>query len=390
MAYGASFPASFSLPVDKEKVLANGTVNPKDENLIVDRITWNRGSKEMNQIIRANVILMDILANFNWDRALYFSVTSGPEAYFGLEEYFQLDGMAFRLVPIKSKATRGIIDAGRVNTTTLPDKLLYDFPNHARVDVVNNPDRAQKPVAQYLWGGLNDKRVYHPEETSRMYGHVKAIYIRTANQLAAEGNVEKAEQLLDKLNEIFNPDVIPYVIIGNHMLLQNTVLQIGAFLKLGTPTATEKGLAMTKRLLDEFRITFEWLEKVDERTLTIQSGNIVDFLIRYLSILDYQLTDEHRELLQEDFNQIRLTRSLTSIASQLGAEFDYYLKKGPDAQRQMTDKMVALGQFAEIANMVGDSLLEENTLQLLSSKIDMLSAIDPNAGRMFRNYFFRE
>lgn len=386
--YGARIPMSFSLPVDKEKVLANGTVRPEDEHLIVDRLTWNRrDARDGNWITRNNLILMDILAHFNWDRPLYFSVTSGPEAYFGLEEYFQLDGMAFRLVPIKSKANRGIIDAGRVNVTTLPDKLLHEFPNHARVDVANNPDREQKPVTEYLWGGMNDKRVYHPEETSRMYGHIKALYVRTANQLVEEGELEKAELIHDKLNEIFNPDMIPYVIIGNHMWLQNTVLQIGSLLNLGTLTATDKGLAMTERLLDEFKVTLDWLEKTDEHTLTIQTENI-DFLVRYITLLDYQLSDEHRELLQDKFNQIKLNRTFTFAASQISAEIDYYLKRGPDAQRQMTDKMVALGQFAEIAAMVNDAMLEEHITQLLESKIDMIGAIDPNAERMFKNHFF--
>ena len=38
---GRPIPASFSLPVDKAKVLANGTVAPEDADLVVDRLMWN-------------------------------------------------------------------------------------------------------------------------------------------------------------------------------------------------------------------------------------------------------------------------------------------------------------------------------------------------------------
>jgi len=389
VAYGARFPASFAIPVDKEKVLANGTVRPEDEPLIVDRITWSRGSKEFNYISRSSLILMDILAHFDWDIPIYFSVTSGAEAYFGLEEYFQVDGMAYRLVPIKTRNSRGIVDAGRVNTTILPNKLLYDFPNHARVDLVNNPDRVQKPVTPYLWGGLNDKRVYHPEETSRMYGHLKAIYLRTAKQLAAEGDTEKAEQVHDKLIEIFNPDIIPHLYIGNLSLTHHTVIQVGDLLKLGTPTATEKGMEIASRMLDEFKETFDWFEKGDARTFAIQMENI-EFCIRYLSILNAQLSEEQRIQLYDKFKQINLTTTLMVMAAQIGDEIDFFYKKGMEAQRQVFDKLVALKELLDIALIVYDVALEENIISLMETKIRMISANDPQVERTLKDYFFKD
>jgi len=386
---GARIPLSFSIPVDKEKVLANNTVRPEDAHLIVDRVTWNRRStKDGNWIMKSNMILMDILANFDWDRPIYFSITSGPEAYFGLEEYFQLDGMAYRFVPIKSRGGRSHMDIGRVNTTTLPDKLLNVFPNHARVDVVNNPDRVQKPVYPYLWGGINDKRVYHPEETARMFSTIKAIYLRTANQLAAEGNIEKAEQLHDKLFEIFNPDIIPYVLVGN-LIVPYNLMQVGSLLRLGTSTATEKGLTMARRMLDEFKETFDWFEKADERTLAIQANNI-ETLFGYLVFFDNQLSDEHRLLLKDNFEQLRLTRSLTAYATQVGAEIDHYFRRGPEAQRQMFEKFSELGQLSEFAALINDRTLEDNVVRLLDAKINMITAVDPQTGRALRNHFLFE
>jgi len=388
ITHGAVVPASFSISVDKEKVLANSTVRPEDADLIVDKITWNKGSKDVNAISRSELIMMDILANFNWNRPIYFSVSSGPEAYFGLEEYFQLEGMAYRLVPIKSKKGRGM-DMGRVNTDKLPDKLLYEFPNHARVDTINNPERKQKPAHPYLWGGINDKRVYIPEETARMFGTIKSMYIRTANQLAAEGNVEKAEQLHDKLIEIFNPEIIPYLLVGNPNHSLFSIYQVQSLLKLDSPSAKEKALKIAGIMLDNFRETFDWFEKGDPKTLSIQEDNI-NYCVMLLSHLNYILPDEQQLMLMDKFGQINLTKSLMSLALQLSMEVDHYFRKGTDAQRDVVDKMSELGRLSDIAFLVNDTILEENIANILKAKIDMLSGGDPQLGKMYSDYFFRE
>jgi hypothetical protein len=383
---GRPYSVSFSISVDKEKVLANGTVRQEDVDLIVDRVTWNAKPK-YNVIHRSHLILMDLLANFNWDRPIYFSKSSGPDAYFGLEDYFQLDGMAYRLVPIKTNSRR-IDFEGKVNTTTLPDKLLNVFPNHARVDVVNNPGRKQKPVAPYLWGGFNDKRVYHPEETARMYGTMKSIYWRTATKLVEEGNIEKAEEILDKLNEIFNPDIIPYILIGNYNHSLFSILHIDAYLKLETPTATKKAEKMIGRMFDEFIETFDWFNSCDERSLSVQSVNI-DLCERYLAHFISILSEEQHITFKNKLERLKLTKTLTYYASQIGGEIDNYIKKGGEAQ-QIFEKMKELVQLNEIADLVNDKILNDNITRILDSKINMISAKDLQSGKMFRDYFFPE
>jgi len=389
VTHGANVPASFSIPVDKEKVLANGTVSPEDADLIVDRITWNLSDKEVNSIIKTNLIMMDILANFNWDIPLYFSISSGPEAYFGLEDYFQLEGLAYRLIPIKSNSSRNYTEAGRINTTTLPDKLIYDFPNHARVDIVNNPERTQKPVYPYLWGGINDKRVYHPEDNTKFYGRIKAIYLGTAQQLVAEGNLEKAEQLHDKLIEIFDPNVTPYILVGNQSHSIYSIRQVESLLKLDTKTATEKAFTMLEGILDELKVTFDWFEKCDARTLVIQEEN-VNSCIYFLSLIDRLLSEEQLLLFRNKLEQIKFTKTVTALVSQTSAEIDYYFKKGIDGQRDLVDAFRQLVQFRDLATLTNDQTLDNNIVRILETKIDAISTVDPQTGRMFREYFLSE
>ncbi|HEX7414494.1 MAG TPA: hypothetical protein VF411_10670, partial [Bacteroidia bacterium] len=89
----------FSLLVDSAKVVKNGTVSKGLQNRMVKSVDWQL---KRNYITKNDLMVLDLLAGFNWDRPIYFAVTTGREAYLGLEDYLQLEGLAYRLTPIKS------------------------------------------------------------------------------------------------------------------------------------------------------------------------------------------------------------------------------------------------------------------------------------------------
>jgi hypothetical protein len=84
-------------------VLASGTVKPEDADKIVPYIDIKL---EGSSILKSQLILLDILAHNNWERPIYY-VTGYHDDALGLEEYFQLEGLAYRLVPIKSEIRAG-------------------------------------------------------------------------------------------------------------------------------------------------------------------------------------------------------------------------------------------------------------------------------------------
>ncbi|MCA1746783.1 MAG: DUF2723 domain-containing protein, partial [Bacteroidales bacterium] len=104
------------IPVDPAKVIASGTVKPEDADKIVPYIDI---TLKGNSILKSQLIVLDILANNNWERPIYF-VTGYHNDAFGLEEYFRLEGLAYRLVPIRSQ-NRSWIDYGGIDTD-----ILYD------------------------------------------------------------------------------------------------------------------------------------------------------------------------------------------------------------------------------------------------------------------------
>lgn len=87
------------IPVNKENVLKYGIVAQKDADKIVPYIDIT-----VDRALAKNTLLMlDILNNFNWERPIYFTGGSNTDSeYIWLKDYLQLDGVAFKFVPIKN------------------------------------------------------------------------------------------------------------------------------------------------------------------------------------------------------------------------------------------------------------------------------------------------
>ncbi|MBA4322433.1 MAG: hypothetical protein C0408_06395 [Odoribacter sp.] len=146
--------------------------------------------------MKSQLLVLDILAHNEWNRPVYF-VTGYHNDAMGLEEYFQLEGLAYRLVPIKSQ-NKSWLDYGRVDTDILYDNMMNKF----------------------AWGGAKEKGVNIDYNHKRTLSVVKARYnyARLAKALALEGKNEKANQVLDycmltlpveKLSfDIYVPDIV--------------------------------------------------------------------------------------------------------------------------------------------------------------------------------------
>ena len=198
------------IPVDKEKVLASGTVSPVDADKIVPYIDIKLKG---NSILKSQLIVLDILAHNNWERPIYF-VTGYHNDALGLEEYFRLEGLAYRLIPVKSQ-NKSWLDYGSIDTDIMYENMMNKF----------------------VWGGANDKDVNIDYNHRRTIIVIKARmnYARLAKTLAAEGKNEKAIEVLDYCMKMLPLEKIPYD--------PYTADLVEAYFAAG---ATEKALEMTK------------------------------------------------------------------------------------------------------------------------------------------------
>jgi hypothetical protein len=244
---------NFYMDVDKEKVLANGTVPQALADRIVDRVEWrmpNAAIRHINErsgdtimlISKAYIGMMDILAHNDWERPIYYVATTGPDAFFGLENYFQSEGMVYRLLPILSTDDMSRSFIGRINTDMLYNNLMnkYDFSQYA------------------------DKNIFLSEDYTRMTINLKIFFIHLAEALVQENKLDSVEKVLDKYNEWFPQETVPYVGLDYSYIGRLYVM-------CNTPQSIEKGITYYNAYIDQLNKEVDYYRKFTGR----KHGNLV-------------------------------------------------------------------------------------------------------------------
>ncbi len=210
------FPTKrFMIPVDKDKVLKNGTVTPDQASQIVPAIEWRL---DRNAIPKNHLMVLDLLAHFNWDRPIYFSMTIGDENYLDLQPYFQLEGYAYRLVPVlDTNYSSGMV--GRIQNEVMYNNLMKKFCMR-----------------------LDNPKTYYGDDHLRMSINTRSIYGRLAQSLLDAGKKDSAVAVCDRCVEMIPDEVVPY----NFFMLS----MVDVYYKTGHP---EKGRKILERLTEIYR-----------------------------------------------------------------------------------------------------------------------------------------
>lgn len=210
------------IPVDKKLVKANGTV-PADtpDSLIADSVKW---TLDKNYMFKADLMILDLLAHNDWKRPIYFAVTAGSDSYLNLEDYFQLEGLAYRLVPYKQPLNRSMFSPASVNTSAMFNNIM------------------DSKKSGWDWGGIDKYDLYLDENNLRMTTNLRIQMMTLADVLIQEKKDDKARQVLDKCMSALPEKNVPY---------EPTMIYIAQFYyKLGTPADIEKANKLSKRLFD--------------------------------------------------------------------------------------------------------------------------------------------
>ncbi|MBN2485395.1 MAG: DUF2723 domain-containing protein [Bacteroidales bacterium] len=173
---------SFILPVDSAKVIENGTVKAKDAHLIEKQLI----GRFSGRLTKSDLIAFDIIVSNNWERPIYF-VSTGHSGLLGLDNYLQLEGLAYRLVPIRSEMR---FDRSRIDADILYTKLMDEFK----------------------WGKMNEDDVYLDNFHLRTLNviRMRMRFSQLANALIQEGDNERAEKVLDRVVELTPHQKVPF------------------------------------------------------------------------------------------------------------------------------------------------------------------------------------
>jgi uncharacterized membrane protein len=172
------------IKVDKEAVLRNGVVKPEDADRIVDTIYWDL---TRNYLMKADLMILDLIAHNDWTRPIYFAVTVGNDSYLNLEPYFQLEGLAYRFVPIRN-SNDPQTQTGRVQSSVMYDNMMNKF----------------------RWGNIDKPEIYLDQNNLNMTMNFRNNFARLADGLIEQGRLDSAMKCLDRMNKEIPDATVPY------------------------------------------------------------------------------------------------------------------------------------------------------------------------------------
>ncbi len=161
------------IPVDKNNIIQNKVVAAKYNDSIVSYIDLDIKG---NALYKNRLMMLDLIANNNWKRPIYFSPGAfGDEDYLWMKNYLQLEGMVYKLVPLKTKLDK---ETNPMDMGGLDADKMYDI------------------VMKWDWGNSRGA-IYHDPETRKNSISYRSVLSRLMDKLIAEGKLDKAKKVID-------------------------------------------------------------------------------------------------------------------------------------------------------------------------------------------------
>ena len=256
------------IPVDKASVLRNGIVKAKDSALIVPYIDIKiKGAA----LYKNRLLMLDIIAHNNWERPIYFTGGAfGDEDYIWMKDYLQLDGLVYKLVPIKTAvAKNNPFDMGRIDA-----------------------DKMYEMVTNWDWGNNGDPTMYHDVETRKNSVTYRGNLARLIETLIQDGDLEKAEEIADLAMK-----KMPVNLFGFYTLLEP---YIGAYYEL---EATEKARELYTEVSSKYQESLSYYSTLSEYNQSTYIQNIYNDIERYRSLVDVTAIYETEDFIKTEMEK---------------------------------------------------------------------------------------
>ena len=248
----------FKFDVDTAAVFANGYVAPNERSRVVNQMRWT-----INQpyITKAGLLVLDLLAHNNWKRPIYFAVTVSRDNYLNLDNYLQINGLTYKIVPIYEEAPMG--DVQNINVDTTYNNLMFKF----------------------RWGGINNPKVYLDENNLRMLSNMRNMFAKLADALIQQNKLDSARRVVNKAMEVMPDNCVPF----NYFVLP----YVDIYYRLNQP---EQAQQIGKRLEDiaasELRYIFQF--KPDQRELMDYDIRVNLRILQQLAMIEKQYGNAQR------------------------------------------------------------------------------------------------
>jgi tetratricopeptide (TPR) repeat protein len=377
------FPSSkFALKVNRQNAIASGVLSSKTKAAnVADEIVFEFDPERTQALPRDEVMMMDVVANNDWKRGIYFSSNRGSSFSIALLSagYIKQVGMAYALTPAKKEP--------------------------ALMDV----DQMEKNMLEtYIFGDMANPNVLTDYYARRHTIQYRANFLLLAEQLYALGRKNEAMKVLDRSMQIMpeetvmdygdiNPvdpfNSLNYNKAHNQFMFQGQDIRplnagilhefVQLYYLLGQ---TKKAEALGQKILENYQTVVAYFEHSDVE-IAGNEENAEDLIAVADALLKMRTTVKETN---KAGNSSAFTRSLEKTIQVLYKKVLPRIYSGLDAlasdngeagdglySNRLANLQLYMGALAEHHGLVKAPVVNRNTLPSEPSNIDVNSLAAP-------------
>ena len=258
---------SIVIKLDKEAIKRSGMLTPDS---IPEYMHISLKGKRV--LYKSELMMLEMLANTNWERPMYMAITVGSDNHLNLTNNFLQEGLAYRITPFdNAKLGR------RLDSEKMYDNLMHKFK----------------------FGGIDKPGIYIDENAMRMCHSHRRIFSQLAQQLIREGKKDKAKAALDYAEKMIPAFNVPYD-------WQNGAVQMAeAYYQLGDSTKADD---MMKALADKAVEYLTWYLSMDDNRFSISTREfeyhwaVLDAEVKIMRKYNSKLAEIYAPKVEELYN----------------------------------------------------------------------------------------
>ncbi len=234
---------SIVMKVDKEAVRRSGMKIPEalgDSIPEYMKITLrDANGNPKRALYKSELMMLEMLANANWERPIYMAITVGSENHLGMGNHFTQEGLAYRFTPFDTDKLDSKIDSEK----------MYD-------NLMN----------KFKFGGIDKPGIYIDENVMRMCYTHRRIFTQLVGQLIKEGKKDKALAALDYAEKMIPAINVPYDWANGAFQMAESYYQLGQ---------NEKANKIIDELANKSLEYMIWYLSLNDNQLAIAGENFV-------------------------------------------------------------------------------------------------------------------
>ena len=256
------------VPVNKKNVLKSGIVKKEDADKIVSYIDIDLPE---SALLKNQMIMLDILANNDWERPIYFTGGSYDDSeYLWMKKYLQLEGLVYKLVPIETNLGKeNPYIMGRIDS-----ELMYEI------------------VMKWNWGNSERTDIYHDPETRKNSISFRSNMARLSELLINEDKFEKAKTIMDLAIE-----KMPIDYFGYYSLL---VPFVDGYYRIDN---VNKAKDLSKKIAYKYADRLNYFSSLNANEQYLLGEEILTEIERYRALIEADLKHNEKSDLYTTLNQ---------------------------------------------------------------------------------------